>query len=147
MRTTDFSCAPDLGQATAEFVGATFFRGPLPVLQLVRRWRGLARRLKHSPGYRGHRVWYRFPFSVGTIAFFADRDSLLAFARSPEHASIMRWVMQPGNAKGGFIRIYEARPQGYSSGVWRAESPKVMKHIVRFTPLPGEEEGPPVADA
>jgi hypothetical protein len=146
MRTNDFSQAPGIGQATAEFVGGTFFRGPLPVLQLLRRWRPLVRRLRQSPGYRGHRVWYRFPFTFGTIAFFTDRASLLAFARSPEHTSIMRWVMEPGNARGGFIRIYDARPDGYSSGVWRAESPKVMTHIERFTPLSGEGEGPLVAD-
>jgi hypothetical protein len=147
MRTTDFSCAPDIGQATAQFVGATFFNGPLAMLRLYRRWRPMMRRLKRAPGYRGHRVWYRFPFTLGTIAFFADRDALLSFARSPEHAELMRWVMEPGNARGGFIRIYEALPQGYSSGVWRAEPGKLMKAIDRFTPLEGEEQGPLVADS
>jgi hypothetical protein len=146
MRSADFSCAPPIGQATAQFVGATFFTGPLPVLELTWRWRRLLRRLKQSPGYRGHRVWYRFPFTFGTIAFFSDRDSLLAFARSAEHASIMRWVMEPGNARGGFIRIYEVQPQGYSSGVWRAEEPKLMRHIERFTPIAGEEHAPRVVE-
>ena len=137
MRTTDFSQAPDIGQATAQFVGATCFSGPLQLIELYRRWRHLVKRLKRSPGYRGHRVWYRFPFTLGTIAFFADRNTLLTFARSQEHASIMRWVMQPGNARGGFIRFYEVLPHGYSSGIWRTEDHE-MKAIERFTPLSGE---------
>jgi hypothetical protein len=97
--------------------------------------------MKRSPGYRSHYVWYRFPFTFGTIAFFSDLDALLSFARSPEHASIMRWVMEPGSARGGFIRLYEARPQGYSSGIWRAEG-NVMRAIDRFTPLQGEKQAP-----
>src|SRR5204863_435348 len=107
MRTTDFSCAPAIGQATAQFVGATYFSGPIALVQLYFRWRRLVRRLMRAPGYRGHRIWFRFPSTLGTIAFFSDRDALLAFARSPEHASIMRWVMEPGNARGGFIRIWQ----------------------------------------
>jgi hypothetical protein len=144
MRTTDFSRAPLIGQATAEFVGATKFRGPVSMIKLARRWYPMLAKLKQSPGYRGHRVWYRFPFTLGTIAFFADKDALLSFARSPEHHAIMRWVMEPGNARGGFIRLYEALSFGYSSGCWRAEPPHVMQHIDLFTPLTGEERGPVV---
>ena len=146
MRTTDFSSAPRIGQARAEFVGATCFAGPWQMVKLYRRWRPLVRRLKSADGYCGHRVWYHFPFTLGTIAFFADRDALLNFARSPEHASIMQWVMEPGNARGGFIRIYEVKPQGYSSGIWRAEPGKVMKAIDHFTPLHDEKEPPRVID-
>ena len=147
MRTTDFSHAPQIGQATAEFVGATRFRGPVSMVKLARRWYPMLAKLKRSPGYRGHRVWYRFPFTLGTIAFFADTDALLAFARSPEHHAIMRWVMEPGNARGGFIRVYEALPHGYSSGIWRAEPGQQMKAIDRFTPLQGEDQGPLVVDS
>ena len=57
----------------------------------------------------------------------------------------MRWVMEPGNARGGFIRIYEALPHGYSSGIWRAEPGQVMRAIERFTPIRGEAEPPLVA--
>jgi hypothetical protein len=102
----------------------------------------MVRQLKRSPGYKGHRVWYRFPFTLGTIAFFADKDALLSFARSPEHAAIMRWMMEPGNAKGGFIRIYEMLPHGYTSGVWRSDPPGAMQTIDRFIPLTGEEDRP-----
>lgn len=147
MRTTDFSHAPIIGQATAQFVGATRFRGPRAFVHLGRRWLAMVRRMKSAPGYCGHHVWYRFPFTLGTIAFFDNADSLLAFARSPEHAEIMRWVMEPGNARGGFIRIYQASPHGYSSGVWRAEPPHIMRAIDHFTPLHDETEGPAVVDS
>jgi hypothetical protein len=143
MRTTDFSHAPDFGQAGAMFVGATRFSGPLAMLRLYALWRPLTRRLKRTPGYCGRRVWYRFPFTLGTMAFFKDMPALLSFARSPEHAALMKWVMEPGNARGGFIRLHEAHPSGYSSGIWRAEG-NVMRAIDHFTPLPGEESAPPV---
>jgi len=144
MRTTDFSRAPLMGQAGAQFVGGTKFTGLRAFVGLARRWFPLVRRMKRSPGYRGHKIWYTFPFTIGTIAFFATRDDLLAFARTPEHAEIMRWVMRPGNAHGGFIRLYEALPSGYSSGVWRAETGHELRAIERFTPLSHEPAGPPV---
>ena len=104
-------------------------------------------RLKESPHYRGHHVCYGFPFTLGTIAFFSDREALFAFARSPEHAELMPWVMAPGKARGGFIRFYEVKPHGYSSGVWRAEAPHDMKAIDHFTALGDEVQGPLVRDA
>jgi hypothetical protein len=72
MRTTDFSRAPAIGQARAQFVGGTNFAGPRAFAGLVKRWFPLLRRMKRSPGYRGHYVWYRFPFTIGTIAFFGS---------------------------------------------------------------------------
>lgn len=143
MRTTDFSQAPSIGQANAMFVGATNFTGPRAMIRLYTLWRPLVRRLKRTPGYRGHRVWYRFPYTLGTMAFFADRPAMLRFARSPEHATIMRWVMESGNAHGGFIRLHDAQPSGYASGDWRAEE-QVMRSIEEFTPLPGEASGPAI---
>jgi hypothetical protein len=145
MRTTDFSLAPDLGQANAEFVGGTNFTSLISLMELCTKWQALKKRLVKAPGYKGHRVWYRFPFVIGTIAFFADKDSLMAFARTPEHAEIMKWVMNPGKARGGFIRVYEALPHGYSSGVWRAEGNE-MKAIENFSPLTSEGDGPPVSE-
>ena len=144
MRTTDFSRAPRVAQAKAQFVGATHFRGPLDLLGLARRWLPMQRALKRAPGYCAHWTFYWFPFTFGTIAFFSDCDSLLRFARSPQHADLMRWVMRP-NASGGFIRLWEVQPGGYSSGVWRAERPGAMRAISHFTALSGEE-GPPLVD-
>jgi hypothetical protein len=146
MRTQDFSRAPAIGQARAQFVGGTKFRHPFALIGLYRRWRPMVRRLKTSTGYLGHHVWFAFPFTFGTIAFFTDRDALLIFARCPEHARMMEWVMKPGNAHGGFIRFWEAEPDGYSSGVWRAEPPHELKAIDRFTPVSGESRPPLVAD-
>lgn len=144
MRTTDFSRAPAMGQARAQFVGGTKFTGLRAFIQLARRWFPLLRRMKRAPGYRGHQIWYAFPFTIGTIAFFESRDDLLAFARTPEHAEIMRWVMRPGNAHGGFIRLFEALPSGYSSGVWRAEAGHELRAIEQFSPLAHEADGPRV---
>jgi len=143
MRTTDFSAAPPIGQANALFAGGTRFASPLSFIGLYRRWAPMVRLMKRMPGYRGHHVWYRFPTTLGTIAFFSDRAALLKFARTKEHAELMRWVMRPGNARGGFIRLHEALPSGYSSGVWRAEG-NVMQAMDEYTPLPGEERAPPV---
>jgi hypothetical protein len=145
MRTTDFSRAPAIGQAGAQFVGGTSFTGLRAVVGLARRWFPLVRRMQRSSGYRGHKIWYSFPFTIGTIAFFATRDDLLAFARTPEHAEIMRWVMRPGNARGGFIRLFEAQPSGYSSGIWRAEQGHELRAINQFTAMRGEAIGPPVS--
>jgi hypothetical protein len=144
MRTTDFSRAPAIGQARAQFVGGTKFTGVRAFIGLARRWFPLLRRMKASAGYRGHQIWYTFPFTIGTIAFFESRDDLLAFARTPEHAEIMRWVMRPGNAHGGFIRLYEVLPSGYSSGVWRAEAGHELRAIEQFSPLSDERHGPAV---
>jgi hypothetical protein len=57
----------------------------------------------------------------------------------------MCWVTDHGtrNATGGYIRLYNAEPQGYSNGVWRAED-GTMSHIPTFTPLSTEDSGPPV---
>ena len=50
-------------EVTAQFVGGTNFSGLPALVKLYRRWVPLLRRMKRSPGYRGHRVWYRFPFT------------------------------------------------------------------------------------
>ncbi|GLZ10758.1 hypothetical protein Acsp04_09930 [Actinomadura sp. NBRC 104425] len=145
MRTADFSRAPRQAQATAMFVGATRYRGPLSVLTLSLTWFRLVRDMKRMRGYCWHKVYWEFPFTLGTLAFFEDRDSLLLFARSRHHRRLMRWVTDgTRNATGGYIRIYNAEPEGYSNGVWRAEG-DVMAHICEFTPLSHEEQGPPVA--
>ncbi len=144
MRTTDFSRAPRIAQAKAQFVGATRFRGPLDLIGLARKWFPVERRLKVASGYCGHWTFYWFPFTFGTVAFFTDEASLLRFARTPEHAALMQWVMRP-NASGGFIRLWSAEPSGYSSGVWRAEAPGLMRGITHFTAL-ADEEHPPRVD-
>lgn len=146
MRTADFSATPPTGQATAMFVGATRYRGLRSILAHSRSYFRMVRQMQRMEGYRWHTVYWRFPFTLGTIAFFADRDALLKFARSRHHRDLMCWVTEPEmrNATGGFIRLYNAEEQGYTNGVWRAEDPTTMAHIENFTPLSTETAGPPV---
>jgi hypothetical protein len=145
MRTADFSQAPAPAQAGAMFVGATRYR-PLGLVRLLPRWLRMVRDLKRMRGYCWHRVYWQFPFTLGTIAFFTDRDSMLRFARSRHHRAMMVWVTdhRGRNATGGYIRLYTAEPGGYSNGVWRAED-GVLAHIPTFTPLSDEQSGPAVA--
>ena len=135
MRTREFSAAPPLAQAGAMFVGAARYRGPRSIVTLSRTWFRMVRQMKRMQGYRWHKVYNEFPFTLGTIAFFSDRDALLTFARSRRHRDLMCWVTDHGtrNATGGYIRLYTAEPDGYSNGVWRAEGPTIA-HIPAFTP-------------
>jgi hypothetical protein len=143
VRTRDFSATPPVGQATAMFVGATRYRGLRSIVTLTRTWFRMVRDMKRMRGYRWHKVYYEFPFTLGTLAFFSDRDALLAFARSRHHRALMCWVTDSGtkNATGGYIRLYTAEPDGYSNGIWRAEG-NTMGHIPTFTPLRSESDGP-----
>ncbi|MFI6603407.1 DUF4188 domain-containing protein [Nonomuraea sp. NPDC050536] len=145
MRTTDFSKAPPQGRATAMFVGATRYRGVLSIVTLTMTWFRMVRDMKRMKGYCWHKVYWEFPFTLGTLAFFEDRDSLLRFARSRHHRKLMQWVTDGDkNATGGYIRLYGAEAEGYSNGIWRAEGGP-MAHIETFTPLTTEEgEGPRV---
>jgi hypothetical protein len=144
MRTTDFSHAPAQGQGEALFIGATRYRGPLAMLRLVPRWVRFRRDLRRFRGYRWHRIYWQFPYTLGTIAVFADRDAMLRFARSRHHRALMQWVTDGDrNATGGFIRLHTADPVGYSAGVWRVEDQR-MAHATHFTALSHEQSGPPV---
>lgn len=145
MRTTDFSHVPPMGQATAMFVGATRYRGLRPILAHALAWHRMVRRMRRLPGYCWHTVYWKWPFTLGTIALFRDRDALLKFARTKHHRDLMCWITDHGtrNATGGFIRLYTAEESGYTNGVWRAED-DTMSHIETFTPLSRETEGPSV---
>jgi hypothetical protein len=144
MRTNDFGMAPPQGQATAMFVGATRYRGPRSIIAHSITWYRMTRDMKRMRGYCWHKVYWQFPFTLGVMAFFSDRDALLRFARTRHHRKLMIWVTDGRkNSTGGFIRLYSAEPQGYSNGVWRAEGDE-MAHIPNFTPLSTEEHGPPV---
>jgi heme-degrading monooxygenase HmoA len=121
MRTTDFSKAPPVARGTAIFFGGTRYSGLRSILRLILVWRRVSRTMKKARGYRGHYVWYRFPFSFGTISVWDSHEDLLEFARTREHREAVTWLYQPGTARGSFIRYYDARPEGHSIGEWRAE--------------------------
>src|SRR5262249_47279409 len=89
MRTTDFTKAPPQAQATAMFVGATRYRGPLSIVVLSFTWYRMLADLKRMRGYCWHKVYWEFPFTLGTLAFFTDRDAMLRFARSRYHRKLM----------------------------------------------------------
>ncbi len=146
MRTQDFSVAPPMGQAAAQFVSASRYRSVFVMAQFYLRWRPMERLLHAAPGFSGIRWWYRFPRTLGMQVFFTDRAALLRFARSPEHAACMRWLTAEGREEAGYIRIYEAAPGGYTSGEWRAEPERERTPIERFSPLAGEAHGPAVAE-
>jgi heme-degrading monooxygenase HmoA len=121
MYTRDFSHAPTAARGEALFFGGTEYTGLRALLGLVRVWRPVVRRMRSAPGYRGHFVWYRFPFTFGTASFWASREDLMAFGRTAEHRAAVAWVLRPGNARGAFIRFHAAEPAGHTVGAWRAE--------------------------
>ncbi|MEZ0066923.1 hypothetical protein ABIA32_002936 [Streptacidiphilus sp. MAP12-20] len=145
MRTTDFSLTPPPGPAGAMFVGATRYSSLWAVVSLGPRWFRMVRQMRRMRGYVWHKVYYRAPLSLGTIAFFTDRDELLKFARSREHAELMCWLTDQGRKKAtaGWIKIYTADETGYTNGVWRAEDGE-LAHIDAYAPLSAEAGQRPV---
>ncbi|WP_231916162.1 hypothetical protein [Microbacterium karelineae] len=98
--------------AGALFFGETRYRSPLSWIAFSRRWVRLVARMSRMRGYRGHRVYWTAPFALGTIAFFADDDAMLAMARGAEHRELMVWLTATDRwATAGFIRFYRAEPE------------------------------------
>ncbi|MEV4714025.1 DUF4188 domain-containing protein [Micromonospora sp. NPDC049374] len=144
MRTRDFSRAPAQARAGAMFIGGTRYANLLVLLRLAPAWFRMVRDMRRMSGYCWHTVYWQFPLTLGTIAFFTDRDAMLRFARTRHHRRLMVWLTDgTRNATAGFIRLYSAAPDGYSNGAWRAESSE-MGHITTFTPLGAETTGPAV---
>ena len=144
MRTRDFSRAPAQARAGAMFIGGTRYANPLVLLRMAPGWIRMVRDMRRMSGYCWHTVYWQFPLTLGTIAFFTDRDALLRFARTRHHRKLMMWLTDgTRNATAGFIRLYTASPDGYSNGAWRAED-GAMGHIEQFTPLGAETTGPAV---
>ena len=96
-----------LADASAMFVGATRFRGPISIGIQTRTWFPMVRRMRQLPGYRWLGVYWTPPFTLGTIAFFRSMDDMLVFARIPEHRHLMRWIVQDTKyGTGGWIRMH-----------------------------------------
>ncbi|UZN04526.1 hypothetical protein [Cellulomonas sp. S1-8] len=97
--------------ATAMFLGATRYRGPHSWLVLAREWYPMVAAMRRMTGYVWHRVYWEPPFTLGTLAFFADRDALLVFARIPAHRRLMTWITRDRRyGTGGYIRVHVAGP-------------------------------------
>lgn len=102
---------PDVPDAAAVFVGATRYRSPLTWLRLAPRWVAMVRQMQRMPGYRGHRVYWSPPWSLGTLGFFATQEDLMRFARTGAHRALMLWVTDgTRHATGGYIRVHHAVP-------------------------------------
>jgi hypothetical protein len=148
MRTTDLSKLPRYGQANAVFIGASEYTGLRALIALWPNWLRLRRRLKGAPGFCGHFIYYKFPFTFGQVVLFETRDQMMRFARNKLHRELMSWVTEHDGEKGrnanaGFIRLYEALPEGaYANGAWSAEG--AAGYDERFGALSTEEQGPPV---
>ena len=76
-------------------------------------------------------------------------NAVTYFQVTEAHRELMSWVVEGAeegvgkNARGGFIHLFEARPDGhFTNGAWSVEGPR--GHEERFTPLSGEEQGPHV---
>ena len=121
MFTTDFSKAPKLAQGSHAFFGATRYAGLGAVVRLPLVWRRVSRRMRRSPGYQGHVIWYRFPFTFGNLSLWDTRENMAGFAHSAEHRAAIHWVTRPGVGEGAFIRFLTADATGHSLGSWRAE--------------------------
>lgn len=121
MRTEDFSSAPGFATPGDVFYGGTHYSGIWSIIRLGFLWIRFSRALRNAPGYLGHTVWYRFPYTIGTISFWETREDLLSFARSQAHVDAVRWVLRPGVAKAAFIRFMTPRPVGHTIGAWHAE--------------------------
>ena len=121
MFTRDFSSAPGFAQCRCAFFGGTRYGGLLAMARLAVVWPAVARRMRSAPGYLGHFVWYRFPFTLGTLSLWDSREHMLAFARTAEHRAAVAWLLRPGVARGAFIRFLAAEPAGHTIGGWRAD--------------------------
>lgn len=147
MRTKDFSRAPRRAQAGALFIGSTRYNGLRQWITLYRTWRPFVKRMTATDGYCWHKVYWEPPYTLGTIACFETKDDLLRIARTPEHRKLMQWVANGSTdqATAGFIRLFDADPDGYTSGIWRAED-AAMTHIEEFTRTAGEARDSRVDD-
>ena len=143
MKTNDLSKVPPYGRANAVFVGATRYSGPRALLAHWPKWIRLRRRLKRAPGFCGHYLYYKFPFTFGQVVLFEEMDQMLRFARNKTHRELMSWIVEGEgkNANAGFIRLYEAHPGGsYANGLWSNEGARGYED--HFTALSKETQGP-----
>ena len=120
MHTREFSRAPGVAQGSYVFFGGTRYRAR-GAIGLALRWPSFVRELRRAPGYRGHVLWYRFPFTFGSISSWDRRDDLLAFARTAMHRGAASWMVRPDIADAAFIRFLRADAGGHTLGAWRAE--------------------------
>jgi hypothetical protein len=69
------------------FLGATRYRGLSSLLVLSRTWYPMVAKMRRMHGYVWHAVYWSGPWALGTIAFFEDRDAMLASPGCPSTAT------------------------------------------------------------
>ena len=121
MQTRDFSKAPKPAQAEYAFFGGTRYKSVLALIRLGFVWLRLSRAMRRAPGYMGHYIWYRFPFTFGNFSLWATWQDMMRFARSRDHRRVMAWVAKPGVGKAAFVRFLRFAPDGHTLGTWRVE--------------------------
>jgi phenylacetate-CoA ligase len=119
--TRDFSKAPAAARAGAIFYGGTQYSGVRSMIGLFRHWRRVRKTMMRSDGYLGHHIWYRFPFTFGTVSFFESQRQLMEFPRAGQHQRAEHWMYLPGVAEGAFFRLLTPGPAGYTHGIWSAD--------------------------
>ncbi|MEE3922564.1 DUF4188 domain-containing protein [Micromonospora sp. BRA006-A] len=143
MRTRDFSRAPAQARAGAMFIGGTRYANPLVLLRLAPDWIRMVRDMRRMSGYCWHTVYWRFPLTLGTIAFFTDRDALLRrpYATPPQADDVAdrRRAQRHRRVHPALHRLPGRLLQRRVAGRGRREG-----HIERFTPLGAETTGPAV---
>lgn len=93
--------------------GATEFSGIRGIAGVVRRWPALRRALVTSPGYVAHRVWFRFPTTIGMLTWWETEGAAYGFARSPAHEEIWRWAAAGDDpTRGGWLAMYRLHHGG-----------------------------------
>jgi hypothetical protein len=113
--------------------GANEFGGLIALLQAATRWPGLRRELVHARGYVGHRLWYRFPFTVGILSWWEDQAASYRFAHLPAHLEFWEWATTPGRTNGGWLAFY---PYAHGGPLWGNGVSAQVKRFGRFVPPP-----------
>jgi hypothetical protein len=89
------------------FLGATKYTGPAAIIYQARIYFPMIAQMVKMRGYVWFTTYYVFPFTLGTLAFFSDRDDLIAFARMPGHRHLMQWITKDTRSgSAGFIRLH-----------------------------------------
>jgi hypothetical protein len=73
---------------------------------VVRHWPRLRRALTGSPGYIGHRLWFRWPRTIGLMSWWTEEKDAYRFAYTPAHLEFWRWGHQSRHTRGGWLALY-----------------------------------------
>ena len=86
--------------------GATEVSGPRAALWLLRNWPRLRREMQSTPGCVSHRMWIKWPHTVGLYSYWVTQRDAYVFAHRPEHRRFWRWAARAGHTRGGWLAVY-----------------------------------------